>query len=104
MSDCLREPERPLEVHVDHRRELLGRLLECWNRGAAGVVHQNVDAPEGLVCLVRELLALVRVGNVGSNCQYTSPSAADDFRDVVEFRRSSGGKRDVGSGFGFGER
>jgi hypothetical protein len=52
------------------------------------------------VCLVRELLALVRVGNVGSDCQYTSPGAADDFRDVVEFRRSSGGKRDVSSGFG----
>ena len=97
----LGHPVAAVEVDVDDRAELLGRLVGGRHRGAdAGVVDQHVDPAELRHRRVDERLALVGVGDVGGHGEHLAAGVPDQLRGLLEAVGPPGAEHHVGPGLG----
>ena len=103
----LRHPVAAVEVDVDDLAELVGLLARRRVGGPdAGVVDEDVDAPELLDGGVDERLAVLGLGDVGGDRDRPPARRLDELLGLLQLLDAPRAERDVGAGLSqrLGER
>ncbi len=97
LADQDREPERPLEVHVqDLVEQRLGRFGQRRReRRHAGIVHQNIYAPKMAVGRLGETIIVLPVADMRRDRQRPAAELLDLARDLLAGLKLAAGDDDI---------